>query len=290
MLHKKLLSFSVGLLIVSVAPWQVFAEDSTTPETTPAVTAVSVSTTPAITKSEDSGSNNKGKGKSMLLFRLSGTPAAPRPLPTIRMGKMEDQLKLLEQKVRLKGQTYELRLRGLHDEKKKTGLLSLDAKIASLSGRATISMTDAINRMTVVLNSISDKDALAKQQGADTTKLDAAIVEAKAALASASAAVTAQSAKVYTIPVTTDADAQAGAGQTVKALQNDLRQTRQSVMNAKQAIMKALMELKKVWHELKPTGTVTMTGTITPSVSVPTVTVNPSVTMEPEMTGMEMQQ
>ncbi len=286
MLHKKLLGLSLGLLIASVAPWQVFAEDSTTPvETMPSVTTVSVSTTPAVTKTEDSDASNKGTGKSMLLFRLSGTPAAPRPLPTLRMGKMEDQMKLLEQRVKLKGQTFSLRLKGLHDEKKKTGLLNLDARIASISGHATMTMTDAINRMTVVFNSVQDKAVLAKQQGADTTKLDAAIAEAKTALASASAAVAAQSAKVYTIPVTTDADAQSTAGQTVKTVQNDLRQTRQTVIDAKQAIMKALKELKKIWHETKPTSSVTPTVSV-----VPSITVNPSVTVEPVMTGMEMEQ
>lgn len=274
MSNKKALPLLLTCMLFAVTPLYAFAEDSASPSGKEPMERMVTGTM---------------KDK-MPFLQPSGKPVLT--VTSARgFGSMEERMKTLDTRIKLKEQTFKVRLTKLHDENKRTALLKLDTKISSISGRATIVMTNAIEKMTNILNKVEEKEMVAKDQGINTTSLDAAIADAKAALASASAAVTAQSNKVYDIPVTTDEAAKTSAGQTVSQMQNDLRQTYQSVMKAKQAVMKAITELKKIWKDVKPVnGTPTMSVTEMP---LPTTTATPAVTVAPtdmEMSPSEMEQ
>ncbi len=261
--NKKLLSLFIAIIVTILLPLHAFAENA---------------------------ASTSGQSDTDHMKNDNGKMTTTQSMMKMEMGKgtsdtteMEEKMKKLDQRIRIKEQTFKFKLTKLKDTKKKTGLLNLDTKISSISGHSTILMSNAIDRMTIILKKVEDKAAIAKSQGLNTTSLDNAISEAKAALASASAAVTTQSAKTYEIPVTTDEAAKTNAGQTISQMQNDLRQTHQSVMKAKQAIMKALVELKKIWKDVKPiSGTPTSSITQQPSpTTVPSVTVAPTATIIP---------
>jgi hypothetical protein len=263
MYNKKLLSLLIAIIVVTLLPFHAFAENAA-----------------STSGQSDTDRMKTGNGKMIMTQSLMKLDLGKGPSDNTAM---EEKMKKLEQRIKIKNQAFKFKLTRLKDIKKKTGLLNIDTKISSISGHATMLMSDAIDRMNVILKKVEDKATIAKSQGVNTLALDNAISDANAALASASAAVTTQSTKTYEIPVTTDEAAKSNAGQTVSQMQSDLRQTHQTVMKAKQAVMKTLVELKKIWKDVKPVS-MTPTAAITqqPSPTTgPTATVAPTATLVP---------
>ena len=161
---------------------------------------------------------------------------------------------------------FQEKLSGMTDERKKSLVQRIDAKLTELNNRRTTHMLNALTRLEAILTKIQEKGEIAKAGGATTTTLDAAIADAQDALIAAKETVMAQQAKDYAVELTTEAQARAAVGKSVSGLQTDLRTVRQSVLAAKQAVKTAAMELAKL-RAVPPTQTTpTVTETLTPPV------------------------
>lgn len=161
----------------------------------------------------------------------------------------KQQINILKDEFKLRRDEFKNKVQSIRDEKKKTILVSLDEKIASVSTKRVENMNTAIDKLEEILLKVEEKALLVKKQGTDTNNLDKAITEAKNAIASASSAIASQSVKQYVIPITGDSEAKLNAGTTIKALKQDLQVTHTTVVLARQSVMLAVRELKKVWNK-----------------------------------------
>lgn len=139
------------------------------------------------------------------------------------------------------------------DERKKELAVKIEEKMASISAKRTQNMSETLEKLQTILDSIKTKAGTLKQQGKDTAALDSAITNAENALANASAAVQTQAEKVYKIPISDDQTLKQNIGQVIKQLQQDLKETHQAVVNAKQTVVKAAKELSRISNAVKPT-------------------------------------
>jgi hypothetical protein len=232
-MKKNISGISIGLLLMLTLPTVLYAQtasDSSTP-------AVSITNTIEPTKSFRIGPTVKA----FMQDRNDASHAGTREFMSALKTKMAAEREQFQNKLQL-----------MRDERKKNIIIKLDAKIASISSRKTTQMTKTVSTLGTILGKIKTKAAAAKASGIDTTAVDAAIVNADKALASASAAIATQAANQYTINITTDDALKSNVGTTIKQFEQDMRTTFKSVKDAKQAVLAAARELKKV---TKPTGT-----------------------------------
>ena len=185
------------------------------------------------------------------------------------VGQQASNEKKMEAMEKSKGKRadFQEKLSGMSDERKKSLIQRIDAKLTELNNRRTTHMLNALTRLEAILAKIQEEAEVVKAGGATTTTLDAAITEAQAALTTAKEAVMAQQAKDYAIELTTEAQARATVGKSVSGLQADLRTTRQAVIAAKQAVKNAAMELAKLRPVPTAQTTPTVTETLTPTAS-----------------------
>lgn len=171
--------------------------------------------------------------------------------PTIReqrdlmmKNKLETKAMMLEKK-----EEFKQRLQIIRDERKKAMLERIDEKISMMNNTSTARFSAVLEKLTIILNRIIDKGQVAKAKGVDTSMLDQAIVAGKTAIETAKAAVATQAAKAYSIDIVSETTLKATVGSTVSAFRKDLRDVHKIVIDAKQAVMKAEMELAKVRGE-----------------------------------------
>lgn len=137
----------------------------------------------------------------------------------------------------------------LKDEKKKALTLNFNEKFASMSSRKTEQMEAALGRMQTVLDRAASTAAEAQAAGKDTTLVNSAIADARSAIDVAQAAVASQAAKIYTIPVTTDSEVKKNIGSVMSTIELDLQHVHSLVVDAKQAVMKAVREAHKIKNQ-----------------------------------------
>jgi hypothetical protein len=152
----------------------------------------------------------------------------------------------LKDEMLAKMQTFREQIQTIKDVRKKMLVERIDDRIATADARLTSKMTAALTRMSAILAKIKTKGAVLKAQGKDTTALDAAIAAAETAIANAQSAVDTQAAKTYTATIGDDATLKNTIGQMVSGFRLDIMATYKTVIDAKQAVMKALSELAKL--------------------------------------------
>lgn len=249
-MSKKILS--VVIILTLLSPLYVFAEETVTPSTN---------------TSPKSDSNEKLPTKQYLQRPLKDQNNRPIPLSST---DTKESVKMLLEKRKTANEENRLELKEklqvIKDERKQELVLKIEEKITNINSRRTENMSEAITKLQTILNSIKGKTTALKTNGTNTASVDTAITEAETALAKASTDVQAQAQKSYTITVTDETTLKQNVGSTIKQLTEDLRNTYKSVIAAKQAVQKAARELKKVWHDVKLTPTITTTA-------IPTMTI-----------------
>lgn len=158
----------------------------------------------------------------------------------------------------------------LKDERKKMVIEKIDSKLGAVNERATTRMETIIAKLTSILNRVKEKASTAKLEGSNTTELDVAVLNAENVLATAAAAVSAQQEKEYVIPLQDDSTAKSSVGATLKQLHTDLSAVHQLVVDARQVVRVAVLELKKALQndrKQNPSGTGTLIPTLTPTVT-----------------------
>lgn len=183
-------------------------------------------------------------------------------------------------------ENLENKLDDLKDERKKELVLKIDDKIASISSKRVAMMLHSLDQMSEVLKKIEEKATALKQGGVDTTTVDSAITNANKALKDAYTIVKAQAEKTYSLQVSDPNSVKTDVGSTVRQMESDLRTAHKAVMNAKQAIVKAAVELRKLWLKARPTHKPGDRLTPSPVPTVSTVTGVPTLTssVTPELT------
>lgn len=168
---------------------------------------------------------------------------------------------------------FKQRLAALKDQRKKNVVDKVDQKLSTVNKNRTDHMGDVLDRLSGILDKISEKAALLKNQGKNTASLDTAIANARTAITTAQTAVTAQAAKEYIAQIADETTLKTTVGTTVSQLQSDLLATRKTVIDARMAVLNAAMELAKLRGEglhpsgipaISPTG-VSVTPTTVPS-------------------------
>lgn len=177
---------------------------------------------------------------------------------------MKEQKTGVKEMMRGNREEFKAKLAELKDARKKAAVTRIDSKLAMINTNMTMHMEQVLTRLEMILDKIAEKADAAQAGEADTSTLDQAVTAAKSALAAAQTAVSEQKEKEYVITLTTESAVKQNVGTVVSSLRADLQAVHATVVTAKQAIMKAAMELAKL--KVTPTGSTTPTQTVTPSV------------------------
>lgn len=165
--------------------------------------------------------------------------------------------------IKAKMEEFKQRIAQIRDERKKAIVEKINSKIQNANTRLTNKMTEALSKLAQILNGIREKAEALKAAGEDTAALDNAIAAAETAIIDAHAAVNAQVGKVYSANIITDeANLKNTIGRMVSQFRLDVQSVHKKVIEAKQAVQKAISELAKLGGvgNLRATNS----GTLTP--------------------------
>ena len=126
-------------------------------------------------------------------------------------------------------------------DKRKSALVErVNTNLNRINQNRTDHFKKFLENASRILLRLEQRVATKAAEGADTTKANAAIADARVAIASASAAVNAQALMDYTITISSESAAKADVKEQRNALHEDLSKVKQLVMVAKQAVANAI--------------------------------------------------
>jgi len=141
---------------------------------------------------------------------------------------------------------FKAKLEEISDSNKQTIVEKIDTQITSLNTSQTASWMQALTKMESVLSRISAQAATLKAQGQNTAALETSIANAQTAITTAKAAVNTQASKEYIITITSESALRTNVGSTVSQFKTDSKTTKQTVIAARIAVVKAFAELVKL--------------------------------------------
>jgi Skp family chaperone for outer membrane proteins len=147
-----------------------------------------------------------------------------------------------------KKEALRAKIAAIKDTHKKAVVQRLDTRFETTNQTSTDRWTEALEKMTHLVDRVGSEAADLKSNGVDTATVDLSITKARAAILAAEVSVASQAGKTYVMPITTDATLRNTVGTTVSQFRNDLRNTHQTLVIAKKAVMdtvRALVVLKK---------------------------------------------
>lgn len=154
---------------------------------------------------------------------------------------------------------FEQKIQTIKDERRKEIVERVDSRILERNTKYTNRMSEILEKLKAILKRVSEKGAVLKSEGKDTSALDRAIASANTAISDAEAAVVAQAGKEYVITIGTETTLKTTVGSVVSTFRSDISAVHKTVIAAKQAVMKAAMELAKLRGEKVEEPTVTTT-------------------------------
>lgn len=134
---------------------------------------------------------------------------------------------------------FKTKLEELRNGRKKEIIERLDARISQVNTNRMVKISDSLDRLQTILNSVSSKSATLTST--DKTLLTQAIADAQEALDEAQTAVDTQAEKDYVFTITDDSQLRVSIGTTVSQFTRDMRDTHKKVVEAKQAVKKTAM-------------------------------------------------
>ncbi len=144
---------------------------------------------------------------------------------------------------------FQQKLSTIRDEKKKALAEKLNTTLNDVNTKRTDAMLAYLVRVSEILEKISTRAATAKSAGKDTSKLDAAIAKAQAAIATAKSAILAQAGKQYTATIASENTVRTDMGTTMKQLQSDVAAVKDLVTAAHKSVGEAVKALAAVLGE-----------------------------------------
>lgn len=141
---------------------------------------------------------------------------------------------------------FKEKLQQLTDSDKQAIVEKIDTRITSTNASQTAKWMESLTKMESLLAKFTAQEATLKAAGEDTTALAAAITSAQIAVATAKTAVNTQASKEYVINITSEKALRTNVGSTVSQFRVDSRTTRQTVIAARTAVVKAATEWTKL--------------------------------------------
>lgn len=166
--------------------------------------------------------------------------------PQNRAQNRRDAIVQRREAAQQKREEFKARLQTIRSEKKKAAVERIDTKIANTNEVHTVRFTSILAKLQSILDRVSQKAQEAKTNERDTAALDSSIVSAQAAIDSAKTVVSAQAAKGYVVSISDEKALRNSVGSTVSQFRKDLRDVYKAVVEAKQAVQKAVSELAKI--------------------------------------------
>lgn len=162
----------------------------------------------------------------------------------VRKENVADRVTATKERVATKEAALRVRLEVFKDRKKAEVVERVNKNLNNINKKMTGQMLKHLQRMTSILNKLEARVNSAKPDVKDVASARKAIADAKASMASASAAVQAQAENDYTITVSSETRAKTDVQKVREQLHNDLGALRQLVVEAKQAVAKAIRVAK----------------------------------------------
>lgn len=154
-----------------------------------------------------------------------------------------EELKIV---IREKKNILKEKLKLIKDERKTKVVERIDDRIDSVNELRTNSLIKILQKFEDFLDRISAQADNLEKEGKNVASVRTAVTSAESAIAASRAAVEAQAGKVYTITITTEGDLRNNVGAVVVAMQSDLKNVRETVKLAHEAVRKALSALKLI--------------------------------------------
>jgi hypothetical protein len=159
--------------------------------------------------------------------------------------EIEEEHELRKQEEEQKREAYKARLAEIKNQKKKASVEKIDAKLAEINANATKHMEDALSKLSSAAASI-DLHLQELSKTSDTTTAQSLLATARAAILDTQTLLVAQKAKTYTLQLPEDeAQLKTTVGTTVSGMQQDLKQVRDALAKAKDAMVAAYKEAFK---------------------------------------------
>ncbi|MBI4038255.1 hypothetical protein HY387_01240 [Candidatus Daviesbacteria bacterium] len=146
----------------------------------------------------------------------------------------------VQQKIATRAAALKLKLQAFRDQNKAKRVEKINETLAMINKKRTDHFVKFLDNAQRISNKLEDRVNEAEASGKDTTVAKAAIADAKTAIQAAKAAVLDQADNDYTIEVSSEKTVREDAKAARDSLRNDLGNLRKQVVEAKQAVAKAI--------------------------------------------------
>lgn len=169
-------------------------------------------------------------------------------LEALKAKKEEMRETMAAKKTEMQVQLKE-RLQVIRDNVKLKTAERIQERLTMINENRTEHFRKILERLTMIIDKIQTRTDKAKSEGKSTADIESAIAAAKSAIDSAIAAVEAQSGNTYEISVTDESTAREEIKATSDDLHEDLKQTRETVKSAADAVQQTFRTVKTVVGE-----------------------------------------
>ncbi|MBI2641337.1 hypothetical protein HYW87_01960, partial [Candidatus Roizmanbacteria bacterium] len=150
------------------------------------------------------------------------------------------------EKFKARREAFAEKLQTIRDEKKKMHVERISTKLTTANTNRTNHMAAVLEKLTSILDRLTEKVGSAKTAGKDVSPAESAISSAQAAINSAQTAVSNQAGQTYVIEIRSETTLKPNVGQSVSQLEGDLKNVHKLVVDAKQAVSNAVREVAKL--------------------------------------------
>lgn len=161
-----------------------------------------------------------------------------------RKENVADKITAMKERVATREAALKTRLATFKDKQKAQVVERINKSLNSINQKMTGQMLKHLERMASILTKLEARVNSAKPDVKDVTSAREAIADAKAAIDSATTAAVAQAEIDYTITISSETRAKTDVQKVREQLHNDLKVIRQLVVEAKQAVAKAIRVAK----------------------------------------------
>lgn len=170
-----------------------------------------------------------------LAFAQTSTPTG-----VLRAARLESKIDNLTEKAASREAALKARLANFKDQRKAQTTERVNTNLAKINKQRTDMMMAHLDRMSSILSRLDSR--VANVTDKDTSPAKNQIASASSAITTAKEAVASESAKDYTIDVTSEGTVRKDAQTARDSLYTDLRSVHQLLVNARQALAKAISE------------------------------------------------
>jgi len=144
---------------------------------------------------------------------------------------------------------FRKRLTRINDEKKQAIVEKISERLQTLNEKWVEQWNKVLLRLAEVLTKLEKVVAEAKSEGKDVAAVEEAIALARTKILTAQAAVATQSQKTYPITISTEENLGQDVRSAINLFHNDIKNVREVVAEAKEAVVSVYQALAKVRGE-----------------------------------------